>query len=140
MRVLGTIALVAVAVGAICLSNTQPVRAEQISIKHRITITTRVASNLYLIVDSNNQIKEIYSNSNEQPQVVTAMYDHLGGPVVTIDKNINNQYESLKPQLSYFYGTIYKQDQVVHAANKTSNQNLSQDNFVTALQNIGIHI
>lgn len=140
MRVFGTIALVAVAVGAVCLSNTQPAVAEQVSIQQKLTITTRVTSRLYLVVGSNNQIKEIFSNSNEEPQVVLAMFDHIGGPAVLVDENIKSQYETLRPGLNYSYGTVYKQDQIKVAAGNTSYQNLPEPSFVSTLQNIGIRI
>jgi hypothetical protein len=140
MRVLGLLAAMVVGV-SVCFSfSSGTVMAEQITVQNKLTITTRVASRLCLIVDEYNQIKEIFSNSDEKPEVVLAMLDNLGGPTVLIDKNIQSQYESLKPFLSYSYGTIYKQGQKLKPASEASYNTLPEKSFVSLLQNIGIRI
>lgn len=139
MRVLGKLAAVIIGVSVFSVAP-GIAKAEQITIQQQITITSKVASRVYLIVDKDNQIKEIFSNSNTEPEVVSAMSDHLGGPAVLIDQNIKSQYEYLKPHLSFSYGTIYKQGQVIQLASEVSYNNLPQKNYESLLQNIGIKI
>ena len=83
------------------------VSAREISISGEVQLTGEVPTWTYLILDQNNNIKQIFSNGNSEGSLIAAE-NNMNGAVVPVTPEVAAQYEKLKPDLKYHYGYIYE--------------------------------
>lgn len=124
--------------GLFCLWFSSPaVNAKTISVSQKITITATVLPHHYIIVDNNDKIVEVISNTDGQATIKVYIHEVSYGNEVLLTPKIYQQYMHLVSRQQK-YGVLYKSESKV--VTKVTGQDvasiLSVKNYYMHLNNL----